>query len=81
MKKLVLFAVLGLFGLNLTAQEKDQAKEDGFKFTVIKENPITSVKNQSRAGTCWCYSSLAFLESELLKAGKGTYDFSEMFLV
>ena len=81
MKKLVLFAVLGLFGLNLTAQEKDQAKEEGFKFTVIKENPITSVKNQSRAGTCWCYSSLAFLESELLKAGKGTYDFSEMFLV
>ena len=65
MKKLVLFAALGLLTLSLSAQEK--AKDEGFQFTVIKENPITSVKNQSRAGTCWCYSSLAFLESELIK--------------
>ena len=55
MKKLVLFAALGLFTLSLSAQEK--AKDEGFQFTVIKENPITSVKNQSRAGTCCCYSS------------------------
>ena len=47
----------------------------------VKELPITSVKNQSRAGTCWCYSSMAFLESELLRMGKGEYDFSEMYIV
>ena len=57
------------------------AQEDGFQFTVVKENPITSIKNQNRAGTCWCYSSLAFIESELLRMGKGEYDFSEMFIV
>ena len=64
-------------GLNLFAQNESE----GFEFTVVKENPITSIKNQNRAGTCWCYSSLAFIESELLRMGKGEYDFSEMFIV
>jgi C1A family cysteine protease len=58
---------------------KDTIK--GFKFTTVKENPITSIKNQSHSGTCWCFSSLSFLESELLKAGKGTHDLSEAFIV
>ncbi len=78
-RKSVLFATLGLMSLSVAAQDKP--KEDGFVFTVIKENPITSVKNQSNAGTCWCYSTMSFLESELLKAGKGTYDLSEMYIV
>ena len=64
------------------AKPKKQAEQsEGIQFTVVKENPITSIKNQNRAGTCWCYSSLAFIESELLRMGKGEYDFSEMFLV
>ena len=61
--------------------KKEEPKEEGFVFTTVKELPITSVKNQSRAGTCWCYSSMAFLESELLRMGKGEYDFSEMYIV
>lgn len=65
---------------NLYAQDKKDA-EEGFVFTTVKENPITSVKNQNRAGTCWCYSSYGFLESELLRMGKGEYDLSEMFTV
>ena len=79
MKKLLTAAALGLFCVSGMAQE--DKKEEGFVFTVVKENPITSVKNQNRAGTCWCYSSLAFIESELLRMGKGEYDLSEMFLV
>ena len=64
------------------AKPKKQANQpEGIQFTVVKENPITSIKNQNRAGTCWCYSSLAFIESELLRMGKGEYDFSEMFIV
>ena len=65
----------------LAAVYSASAQEDGFQFTVVKENPITSIKNQNRAGTCWCYSSLAFIESELLRMGKGEYDFSEMYIV
>ena len=79
MKKLLTFAALGLVCASGMAQ--DAKKEEGFVFTTVKENPVTSVKNQSRAGTCWCYSSLAFIESELLRMGKGEYDLSEMFIV
>lgn len=65
----------------VAAQENEEKKEEGFVFTTVKANPVTSVKNQNRAGTCWCYSSFAFLESELLRMGKGEYDFAEMYTV
>lgn len=84
MKRFTTFALTGLIAFSsISAQDtkKNEKKEEGFIFTTIKENPITSIKNQNRAGTCWCYSAIAFLESELLKKNKGTYDFSEMFIV
>lgn len=52
-----------------------------YEFTVVKENPATSVKNQARTGTCWCFATISFLESELLRMGKGEYDLSEMYIV
>lgn len=53
----------------------------GYKFTDIKEVKYTPVKNQSRSGTCWSFSGLAFFESELLRMGKPEFDLSEMFIV
>ena len=79
MKKLLTITALGLFCVSGMAQEAN--KEEGFVFTTVKANPVTSVKNQNRAGTCWCYSTLGFIESELLRMGKGEYDLSEMFIV
>ena len=81
--KRILFCImtLAVFTFSATAQEKEEKKEEGFQFTVIKENPITPVKNQSSTGTCWCFSSLGFMESELLRMGKGQYDLSEMYVV
>ena len=79
MKKLLTAAALGMFCVSGMAQEAN--KEEGFVFTTVKANPVTSVKNQNRAGTCWCYSTLGFIESELLRMGKGEYDLSEMFIV
>ena len=79
-----LMMAVGAMANGVEAKPKKKAAEEqseGIKFEVVKENPITSIKNQNRAGTCWCYSSLAFIESELLRMGKGEYDFSEMFLV
>ena len=52
-----------------------------YQFTTIKENPITSVKNQYRSGTCWCFSALSFIESEILRTKGQEVDLSEMFVV
>ena len=61
------------------AQEK--AKAADYEFTTIKANPITSIKNQYRSGTCWCFSALSFLESEIMRAKGDSLDLSEMFVV
>lgn len=52
-----------------------------YQFTTVKEAPISPIKNQYRSGTCWCFSSISFLESELLRTQKKTYDLSEMWVV
>lgn len=79
MKRNMWIAALGFVSLSAMAQQ--QPKDEGFVFTTVKENPITSIKNQNRSSTCWSFSSVAFLESELLRMGKGTFDLSEMFIV
>lgn len=56
MKKSILIAALGLFSLSAMAQ--DAKPEEGFVFTTVKENPITSIKNQNRSSTCWSFSAL-----------------------
>ncbi len=76
----LLFTIL-FMGSSLYAQNAQPSSPEGFQFTTIKENPITSIKNQASSGTCWCFSGLALIESELLRTGKGTYDLSEMFIV
>ncbi len=52
-----------------------------YTFTVDEHSPYTSVKSQDRTGTCWSFATTSFLESELLRMGKGKYDLSEMFTV
>ena len=82
MNKFIALAALGLCFTSVYAKgpKKDKA-EEGFVFTTVKENPITSIKNQNRSSTCWSFSSIGFLESELLRQGKGEFDLSEMFVV
>ena len=82
-KKITLALCLLLFTGSVYAQEKKDkdATKDSLRFTVIKENPITSVKNQNRSGTCWAFSSLGFFEAELLRTTKKEYDLCEAYLV
>lgn len=60
---------------------QDEIKPEGYQFTMVKELPSTPVKNQYRSGTCWSFAGLSFLESELMRMGKGEHDLSEMFIV
>lgn len=53
----------------------------GYQFTNVKELKVTPVKDQYRSGTCWSFSTIAFLESELLRMGKPEFDLSEMWSV
>lgn len=52
-----------------------------YKFTEDIRLKTTPVKNQYRSGTCWSFSAISFLESELLRMGKGEFDLSEMWAV
>lgn len=66
------------------AQKKKEApKPEGYVFTTVKANPITSIKNQARSSTCWSFSGISFLESEIIKAGGAdtSLNLSEMFVV
>ena len=83
MKKSRLLAVaMCLLPASMAASSRQLAEtDDTVKFTVVKELPITSIKDQNQSGTCWAYSSLGFFEAELLRMGKGSHDLCESFLV
>ncbi len=86
MKRLLLAAAL-LLSVGAVAQPRGGAPGgapnagEGYTFTDTKVIPGTSVKNQYRSGTCWCFSGISFLENEILKNGGGQVDLSEMWVV
>ncbi|NDW08628.1 aminopeptidase C [Dysgonomonas sp. 520] len=81
MKYLTLALALTLTCAVWGQTETEEPKQVGYEFTVVKENPITSIKNQGSSGTCWSFSGVGFLESELIRTGKGEHDLSEMYIV
>ena len=72
MKRYFSTLLLLTIGLSMLAQTT---------FTKVIDIPVTPVKNQNKSGTCWSYSATSFLEAELLRMGKGTFDLSEMYFV
>ena len=83
-KAFFLFAATAILSLT-GVQSHAQVKPADYQFTTVKEIPVTSMKNQYRSGTCWCFSALSFLESEVIKAknlkADAYPDFSEMFII
>ena len=80
---ILLFVFAGIVtAFNAFGQDEEQKpEEEGYVFTIEKELDATSVKNQYRSSTCWSFSAISFLESELLRMGKGEYNLSEMFVI
>ncbi|MBP9986734.1 MAG: aminopeptidase, partial [Bacteroidales bacterium] len=84
MKRIFTLAAVALTVASVSAQAQQKlTPQKEYQFTTVKENPVTSVKDQASSGTCWCFSTISFLESEILRNGyKGDdLDLSEMFIV
>ena len=58
-----------------------QIKGTKYVFKDIKRLDASPVQDQYHSGTCWDFSTSSFLESELLRMGKGDVKLAEMFFV
>ncbi len=83
--KIFSMVFLGIVVLSLpfeVSARKDKKEEKSpYQFQIITEVKRTPVKDQYWTGTCWCFSTISFLESELLREGKEEIDLSEMVVV
>lgn len=70
--------VLSLFIVQICEAQKLTIKE--LAFDTLNLVSCTPVKDQYLSATCWSFASNSFLESELIKKGKGKIDLSEMFV-
>lgn len=65
----------------LADDKKADLDSAGFKFTDVKIVKTTSVKDQNKSGTCWCFAGTSHFEDEIIKASGDSLDLSEMFTV
>ena len=78
----ILVCSLFLFQFQLQAQDTLRNKKDGnYIFTIKKDIEANEVQSQDRTGTCWSFSALSFMESELIRMGKGKHKLTEMYIV
>lgn len=80
MKKFIIILFV-IFCYSNNYSQDNSPEKCGYLFTTVTELPVTSVKNQSSSGTCWSFATLSFIESELIRTGKGELDLSEMYIV
>lgn len=81
-KYFIALATLAIaFGAAADEPEKAADSIKGFQFTDVKVVPTTSVKDQNKSGTCWCFAGISFFEDELLRKTGKEMDLSEMFVV
>ena len=76
MKKFAILAAI-IFGVAISA-----FAQDGYQFTdkkiIGKTVPIT---NQYRSGTCWCFSTLSFIEEDIIAFGGEEMTLSQMWVI
>jgi bleomycin hydrolase len=72
----IIFLIITISG-NIVAQELSAP----LKFEDLEKVPFTTIKNQNRSSTCWSFSVLSMIESEILKSKGDTLDLSVMYVV
>ena len=90
MKIFLTAAALSALALNVNASYMDKYQagqadpkievpdSTGFKFTDIKVNKTTPVKDQNKSGTCWAFSGTSMVEEDVMRKGGPELDLSEM---
>lgn len=82
MKKTYLIVLLATAYFSADAQDVITNKKGSeYEFTVVTDIEATEVQSQGRTGTCWSFSALSFIESEIMRMGGGKHELSEMFIV
>jgi bleomycin hydrolase len=87
MKKLNIYFINNFFcillgvGILFITSNLTYGQGEQNRFTMVVQNAATPVKDQAMSSTCWSFGTISFIESELLRMGKGKYDLSEMFIV
>lgn len=85
MKKSVYYLLTAFFAVSFLLPARaginPVEKKDAWEFEDVKVMLTTPVENQHRSGTCWAFSGLSFLSSEMIRMGKPGVNFSEMFVV
>lgn len=76
MFKTALLASALIFSVFVTAQD-----DFPYTFNHLVDLGATETKDQCNTGTCWSFATLSFVESELLRMGKGNHNLSEMYNV
>ena len=91
MRKMMLLMLFAMSAAAYGQSDSTQVKQDsvssvkdsveGWRFTTVDSVAITPVKNQNRSSTCWAFSTLGFLESEVLRTKGKEVSFSPMYVV
>jgi bleomycin hydrolase len=86
MKKFATLSLASCLAISAFAgvADADTTQSDSIKkfvFTDVKTVKTTSVKDQNKSGTCWCFAGTSFFEDEILRQGGDSLDLSEMFTV
>ncbi len=77
MNKIIVLSFFCVTVLVLAAQDEKPV----YQFENIVDLTRTETKDQCQTGTCWSFATVSFLESELIRMGKGSHNLSEMFNV